>query len=85
MTSIILACTWIIAAQVIAVTPSRDHHWRAAYFLIAAGLPILVFVWIENGWLLAAIAMVAGMSVLRWPVFYAYKWVRRILGISRET
>ena len=80
MTSFLLACGWIVLAQVIALLPSRDRHWRAAYGLIAIGIPILIYLWIENGWLLAVLGLAAGMSILRWPVIYAWRWVRRILG-----
>ena len=80
MTSIILACLWVIAAQVIALLPSRDRHWRAAYILIAVGLPILIYLWLENGILFALLGLIAGMSILRWPVFYLYRWIRQIVG-----
>lgn len=39
-----LCLLWLIAANLIGMLPSRDRHWRAAYFLIAVGLPLL-------GWL----------------------------------
>ena len=28
---LVLALVWLIVANVIAMLPSRDHHWRAAY------------------------------------------------------
>ena len=78
--SLILACLWAIAANVLAMTPSKDNHWRRAYALIALGIPLLGYVTYENGpwWGLAV--LVAGMSVLRWPVIYLSRWVRGKLG-----
>ena len=80
MTSVVLACLWVIAAQVIALLPSRDKHWRAAYVLIAIGVPLLVFLWWENGVFVALVGLIAGMSILRWPVYYLYRWLRRVVG-----
>ena len=44
------ACLWLIVANVIAMFPSRDHHWRNAYGLIAIGLPIVIWVGASVGW-----------------------------------
>ena len=80
--SLILACIWALMANVLAMLPSRDNHWRRAYALIAVGIPILGFVTYENGpwWGLAV--LFAGMSVLRWPVIYLGRWARARLGIG---
>ena len=80
MIPLVLASLWLIAANVMAMFPSRDHHWRAAYVLIAIGIPLLGWVTYENGpyWGLAMLA--AGASVLRWPVIYLWRWVRRQVG-----
>ena len=72
------ACLWLIVANVIAMFPSRDHHWRNAYALIAVGLPIVVWVGVSVGWLLAVVFAGAGASVLRWPVIFLGRWLRRI-------
>lgn len=79
--SLILAAAWALLANVLAILPSKDNHWRRAYFLIAAGIPILGYVAYENGpwWGLAV--LLAGMSVLRWPVLYFGRWVKRALGM----
>ncbi|MGQ0611323.1 MAG: DUF2484 family protein [Paracoccaceae bacterium] len=74
------ACLWLIAANVIAMLPSRDHHWRSAYLMIAAGLPLLVWVGLSAGWLAAAAFLGAGGSVLRWPVYFLWQWLRRPFG-----
>ena len=47
--SLTLACFWAVIANVIAMTPSKDHHWRNAYMLIAVGIPILGFVTVQHG------------------------------------
>ncbi len=84
--SLILACVWLVAANILAMLPSRDNHWTRAYGLIAAGLPILGFVIWETGIWVGLAVLVAGMSVLRWPVIYLVKWVRRrLLGPGRKT
>ncbi|KIC39564.1 MULTISPECIES: DUF2484 family protein [unclassified Leisingera] len=78
--SLTLAAVWALAANVLAMIPSRDNHWRRAYVLIALGIPLLGYVTYENGpwWGLAV--LLAGMSVLRWPVLYFGRWVKRALG-----
>ena len=79
MISVVLACLWVLLAQVITLVPSNDKHWKAAYFLMAAGFPILCFLWIQHGVWVALLGLIAGASVLRWPVYYGYLWVRRLI------
>lgn len=76
MISIVLFCFWIVAANVVAMFPSRDHHWRAAYVLIAVGIPLLGYLTWQNGPVIGLIGLVAGMSVLRWPVIYLTRWIK---------
>lgn len=78
--SLILACLWMLLANLLAMLPSRDNHWRRAYVLIALGIPLLGFVTYQNGpwWGLAI--LVAGMSMLRWPVIYLGRWLK---GLAR--
>ena len=75
--SLILACVWALAANILAMTPSKDYHWRNAYILIAIGIPILGFVVWQNGPWIGLLVLVAAMSVLRWPVIYLGRWVKR--------
>ncbi len=75
--SLILACLWLVAANLRAMFPSRDHHWRSAYVLIALGIPLLGWVTYQNGPWIALLVLGAGMSVLRWPVIYLARWARR--------
>lgn len=81
--SIALAALWGIVANVLAMIPSKDNHWTRAYFLIAAGIPIVGYVTLQNGPWIGLIVLVAGISVLRWPVIYLGRWLRRILGAAQ--
>jgi hypothetical protein len=75
-----LCLVWLVAANVIAMFPSRDKHWRAAYVLIALGVPLLGWVTYEGGPILGMVVLAAGASILRWPVIYLWRWLRRQLG-----
>ncbi|UWQ23604.1 DUF2484 family protein [Leisingera aquaemixtae] len=77
--SLTLAAVWALAANILAMIPSRDGHWTRAYVLIALWIPLLCYVTWENGpwWGLAL--LLAGMSVLRWPVIYLGRYIRRSL------
>ena len=80
MTSIILVALWGIAANVIAMLPTRDQHWTSAYILIAIGVPLLGYVTWQNGPWVGLLVLLAGMSILRWPVIYLGRWLRRHLS-----
>ena len=75
--SLTLACLWAVVANVIAMAPSKDNHWRNAYILIALGLPILGYVTLQHGPWIGLLVLAAGASVLRWPVIYLMRWLRR--------
>jgi hypothetical protein len=75
--SLILACLWALGANLLAMTPSRDKHWRAAAALIAVGIPILGYVTYQTGPLMGFLCLLAAISVLRWPVVYLWRWMRR--------
>ena len=45
----------------------------------AVGLPILVWLGLTNGALYALAFLVAAGSVLRWPLVYLWRWIRRRL------
>jgi len=76
--SLLLSCIWAVAANVLAMTPSKDHHWRNAYVLIAVGIPIVGYVVFQHGPWIGLLVLAAGCSVLRWPVIYFGRWLRRI-------
>ncbi|WP_372573758.1 DUF2484 family protein [Ruegeria jejuensis] len=75
--SLTLVCVWAISANLMAMIPSRDNHWSRAYLLIALGIPLLGYVTYQNGPWVGLIVLIAGMSVLRWPVIYLTRWIRR--------
>jgi Protein of unknown function (DUF2484) len=80
MIALVLAFMWLIGANVLAMFPSRDNHWKAAYGLIAIGIPILGWVTYANGPIVGLVLLAAGASVLRWPVVFLWRWVRRMVG-----
>ena len=78
--SLILARLWAVVANVLAMTPSRDNHWRNAYVLIAVGIPIVGYVTAQHGPWIGLLVLAAGCSILRWPVIYLARWLRKSLG-----
>ena len=74
---VIAACLWVVTATLIAMLPSKDYHWRAAYVLIAVGIPILGWVTWANGPTLGLILLAAAASILRWPLIYLWRRARR--------
>lgn len=75
------ACLWAVAANIAAMIPSRRKHWPQAIVLIAVGIPILGWVTYEGGPIWGLVVLLAGMSVLRWPVFFLWRWIRtRVVG-----
>lgn len=75
--SLFLACLWALVANVLAMLPSRDNHWRNAYILIAIGIPLLGYVTVQHGPWIGLLVLAASCSVLRWPVIYFGRWLRR--------
>ena len=75
--SLILAFLWVIIANISAMIPSKDNYWTRAYFLIGIGVPLLGYVTYENGPVWGMIFLAAGASMLRWPVVYLGRWVKR--------
>lgn len=77
-----VAFLWLVLANVIAMLPSRDNHWRAAYGLIALGIPILGWVTYESGPFWGLLLLAAGASVLRWPLVHFLRWSKRKAGFD---
>ena len=82
--SLILALVWLVTANVVGMFPSRHNHWPLAYVLIAVGVPLLGYVTYQNGPVIGLLALVAGASILRWPLIYLWRWVRRGRGAGRD-
>lgn len=80
MIALVAGLVWLVAANLIGMLPSKDHHWRNAYGLIVVGLPLLIWLTYENGpWWGLAFLIAAG-SVLRWPLRYLWRWIRARVG-----
>ena len=76
--SLIMACLWLVLANVLAMIPSRDNHWARAYGLIGLGVPLVGWVTWDNGPIVGLLVLAAGASVLRWPLIYLGRWLRRL-------
>ena len=74
--SLMLACLWCVLANVIAMFPSKKKHWPAAYVLMTFGVPLLGFVFWENGIWIGLLVLLAAMSILRWPVLFFIRWLK---------
>lgn len=83
MTPLILACLWFVAANVIAILPSRDHHWRAAFVLIGLGIPLLGWLTWKHGPLIGVLVLLGAVSILRWPLLYLWRWIARMMARVR--
>ncbi len=75
--SLTLAALWAVIANVLAMTPSKDNHWRNAYILIGIGIPIVGYITVQHGPWIGLLVLAGGCSVLRWPVIYLARWLRR--------
>lgn len=75
-----LALIWLIVANLIGILPSRDKHWRAAYVMIAIGVPLLGWLTWEAGPLIGLVFLAAAASILRWPVVFLWRWVKQRIG-----
>ncbi|MDJ1015093.1 MAG: DUF2484 family protein [Paracoccaceae bacterium] len=81
---LVLALLWLVSANVIGMFPSKHHHWPAAYGLIAVGLPILGWVYAAEGIWIALIVLAMAASILRWPVRFLLRWMRRVVFRAAE-
>nr|WP_272874412.1 DUF2484 family protein [Pseudaestuariivita rosea] len=75
-----MACLWILTASIMGMIPSKDNHWTRAYFLIAVGIPLLVYLIYQNGPVIGFLFLLAATSILRWPVIYLWRWIRRMVS-----
>jgi hypothetical protein len=82
---LVLAFLWLLAANVIAMFPSRDNHWRNAYALIAVGVPILGLVTWQDGPVWGMLLLAGACSVLRWPLVYLWRRLQRQTRGARES
>jgi hypothetical protein len=77
---LVLAFLWLILANVLAMIPSKDGHRARAVFLIIIGVPLVGWVSWVNGPVVGLLLLAAGVSVLRWPVLFLLRWIKRRIG-----
>ncbi|SEM53467.1 Protein of unknown function [Loktanella fryxellensis] len=77
---LVMALVWLIAANVAAMLPGRNQHRRRAMALLAVGLPLLVWLTVDQGPLLGLLFFAGGASVLRYPLLHLLRWLR---GVTR--
>ena len=75
--SLIAAALWAVTANLIAMLPSKRGHWPAAWGLIVVGIPLVGWVTLQNGPFVGLAVLAAGVSILRWPVRFLLRWLRR--------
>lgn len=80
--SISLTCAfvWLVVANLRAMFPSKDHLWRFAYVMIAIGVPIAIGLAVEHTPWYALLFVCAGAWIMRWPVIYLWRWIKRTFG-----
>lgn len=70
------ACLWVVVAALAAMMPRR-FHWTAAHLLTVSGIALLGWVTWSEGPIWGFVCLLAGASVLRWPLL---RLARRIRG-----
>ncbi|WP_244901243.1 DUF2484 family protein [Jannaschia aquimarina] len=80
--ALIALCLWVVLAWILQTVLTARQSWPAAYGLIAVGLPLLIWIGISEGWGWAALGLAVMALVLRWPVIYLGRWLRRLMGRS---
>ena len=73
---VVLGFVWLVLANVLGMIPSKDNHWTRAYVLMALGLPLLIWIFMDFGIWFALAFLVAGGSILRWPLIYLWRWIK---------
>ncbi|WP_234417077.1 DUF2484 family protein [Loktanella sp. Alg231-35] len=73
---VVLIGLWVVLAFALAAFPSTDNHWRRAYILMAIGFPILFWITWEHGVFYGLLGLIAGVSILRWPVYFLWQWIK---------
>ncbi|MCT4559561.1 MAG: DUF2484 family protein [Pelagimonas sp.] len=82
--SMMLACAWLLLANLAGSFPSKDNHWSRAYVLMSLGTPLMIWVFWENGPWLGLLVLAAALSVFRWPAIYAWRRVRARFGAASD-
>ena len=79
--SLTLACLWVVVAAGLSWLPSKRNHWPLAYVLIAIGLPLLAYVYVDSGPGAFVLCLAVGAMVLRWPLIHLW---RRLRGVRHD-
>ena len=56
---------WVVLAFAMSAFPSNDNHWRRAYALIAIGVPLLVWITVQHGFVVGLLGLVVYSSNAR--------------------
>lgn len=83
MIPVVLGFAWLVAANVLALVPSKDNLWGRAYVLIAIGIPLLGYITYTNGPWIGLAFLIAACSLLRWPLVYLGRWLRQMFSGAR--
>lgn len=78
--ALIALCLWVVLAWLLQTVLTARQSWPAAYGLIGLGVPLVVWLGVSMGWLWAGLGAAVMLLVLRWPVIYLGRWLRRRLG-----
>jgi hypothetical protein len=78
---IVAGCLWVVLSAIVALLPMRLQYAPGIVLLLAAPV-LIVWMGIELGWIAAAIALAAFVSMFRNPLIYLYKKARG-LPVSR--
>ena len=70
----------LVGVMLIVRPGAEDFTIYSIYALIAVGVPILGYVTYQNGPWIGLAVLLGGMSLLRWPVIYLGRWLRRNVG-----
>jgi hypothetical protein len=81
--ALVALCLWVVLAWVLMVSLTSKQSWPAAYCLIAGGLPLLAWLWVEQGPLFVVVGAAVMATVLRWPMIYLGRWLRSLPGRFR--
>jgi hypothetical protein len=77
--ALVALCLWVVSAWLLMISTTAKQSWPAAYGLIAVGLPLLGWLWLEGGPLQAALGLIVMGGVLRWPLRYAWRWIVKLV------
>lgn len=81
--SLVIGCIWVLAAAITALLPMR-MQFPPGFILLFLAPVIICFIGYEHGWIWAALALIAFVSMFRRPLFALVKWGVRKLRNEAE-